>query len=64
MIELNETLIRKGTVLGDFAQNSIKGSPLRLTQILRCRSGLLLCLETLGEIVGKLAQKNGKGVKK
>jgi len=44
MIELNETLVGRRTVLGDFAQNSIKGSPFRLTQILRYRSGLLLCL--------------------
>ena len=33
MIELNETLVGRGTVLSNFAQHSIKGSPFPLIQI-------------------------------
>jgi len=42
MVELNEALVGRGTVLGDFAQHSIKGSPFRLTQMFALQK-LLLC---------------------
>ncbi len=41
MIELNEALVGRGTVLGDCAQHSIKGLPFRLTQIFALQKLLL-----------------------